>query len=75
MDWRVRLPGALYRQCVERAGSDADLAALVRLWLTRYLDPPQAAGGQARAARLTPERRADIARSAARARHRRPAPD
>lgn len=71
MDWRIRIPGGLYRQCVERAGSDADLALLVRGWLERYLDPPQAAGGVARSARMTPERRSEIARAAALARHHR----
>lgn len=72
MDWRLRLPGALYRRAAEKAGSDADLARLVQSWLERYLDPPQAAGGVARCASLTPERRSEIARAAALARHRRP---
>lgn len=67
MDWRLRIPGGLYRHAREKAGSDADLAALVRSWLERYLDPPQAVGGHARMTALTPERRSEIARTAARA--------
>lgn len=73
MDWRLRLPSALYRRAVAKAGSDADLAALVRSWLARYLEPsPQAVGGRARAARLTPEARSAIARQGAQARWRTP---
>ena len=75
MDWRLRLPGALYRMAVDRAGSDADLARIVRDYLGRYVDgtTAQQAGGRARAERLSPERRAEIARAAAQARwHREP---
>lgn len=69
MDWRLRIPSAVYRRAADKAGSDADLAALVRVWLERYLDPPQAIGAQARTATLTAERRSEIARIAAQARH------
>lgn len=66
MDWRIRLPGGLYRQAVDKAGGDAQLAQVVRLWLERYTsaEPIGAAGGAARAASLTPERRREIARQA-----------
>ena len=67
MDWRLRIPGGLYRHAREKAGSDADLAALVRSWLERYLDPPQAIGGRARMTTISPERRSEIARMAAKA--------
>ena len=70
MDWRLRLPSALYRLAVERAGSDAALADVVRGYLERYVGPSQQANAaRARAASLTPERRSEIARLAARARH------
>lgn len=74
MDWRLRLPSALYRVAVDKAGSDALLAERVRTWLTRYVETDgsqQREAAQARAAALTPERRTEIARLAAQARHRR----
>lgn len=73
MDWRLRLPGALYRLALDKAGSPAALAALVVGWLTRYVDgsEPHRRAARARADSLTPERRSAIARQAAMARHRR----
>lgn len=71
MDWRLRVPGGLYRRACEQAGSDADLAALVRTWLERYIDPvptAQQLGGRASAARLTPAERQEKARRAVEAR-------
>lgn len=75
MDWRLRLPGALYRQARDRAGSDAALADRVREWLTGYVTGQPTAGqqlaaqgGHARAASLTTEQRRESARRAARAR-------
>lgn len=70
MDWRIRLPGALVRRATAKAGSDADLAALVRCWLETYVDgtSPQALGGRATAARRTPEERSASARAAVLAR-------
>lgn len=70
MDWRLRLPGALYRRACEKAGSDADLARLVSQWLTTYVDgtSPQALGGRSTAARRTPEERSASARAAVQAR-------
>ena len=64
MTWRLRLPGALYRRAVERAGSDADLARLVAAYLTRYAEGQHADAARARSASLTPERRSEIARAA-----------
>ena len=72
MNWRIRLPGALYRLARDKAGSDAALADLV----TRYLDAwvsgttAQALGGKARAESITPERRTEIARAGGLARQR-----
>ena len=37
MNWRLRIPGALYRQAIDRAGSDAALAERVRSWLHAYV--------------------------------------
>ena len=70
MDWRVRLPGAIYRQAVDRAGSDADLARLVVAYLTTYVDgtSAQSLGGRARAAALSDEERRAHARRMAAAR-------
>lgn len=75
MDWRLRVPSAVYRLAVSRAGSDRLLADLVRAWLERYVAGVSPAaelgrkGGQARAEKLSPERRSEIARVAGRARH------
>ncbi len=74
MDWRLRLPGALYRQAVDRAGSDRELSAVVRQWITDYVEGRSASqalasrGGVARRDRMTPEQRADAASRAAQAR-------
>ena len=70
MDWRLRLPGALYRRARDLAGSDAALADRVRHYLTQYVDgtTPQALGGRASAARLSEDERREKARAAARAR-------
>ena len=74
MNWHLRLPGALYRQACDRAGSDTALADRVRSWLNAYVagqSPPSlfaASGGHARAKALTPEARTAIAKTAARAR-------
>lgn len=72
MDWRIRLPGGLYRQAATKAGGDAQLAQRVRVWLERYAaDERQQAGakgGTTRAARMTPEALSDAARKAALAR-------
>lgn len=63
MEWRVRLPGAIYRRARDRAGSDAQLAALVRDYLETYVSgqtpaqPLAAQGGRASAASLTAEER------------------
>jgi len=72
MDWRLRLPGGLYRRAAEKAGGDTQLAQRVRIFLERYTadQPQQAVAAAARAASLTPERRSEIARTAALARHR-----
>lgn len=75
MDWRLRVPSAVYRLAVNKAGSDRLLADLVRAWLDRYVAGVSPAaelgrkGGQARAEKLTPERRSEIARLAGKARH------
>lgn len=71
MIYRLRLPSALYRLAVARAGSPDALADLVRRYLTQYAagDTAQQRGGTARAARLSPEQRSAIARRAALARH------
>lgn len=37
MDWRLRLPGAMYRRASDRAGGERSLAALVLAWLTTYV--------------------------------------
>lgn len=72
MDWRVRIPGGLYRRAVDRATADGTtLDLMVRHWLERYVDPPpsaQSLGGHAAAARLTPEQRTARARASALAR-------
>ena len=79
MDWRLRLPGALYRQARDKAGSDAQLATAVRDWLEDYAtgqgqlleDAAQqlgASGGRASAEARTPEERSAKARAAAKAR-------
>jgi hypothetical protein len=76
MDWRLRLPSALYRLALARAGSDKDLAHLVVDYLERYVtgtteaQQTGASGGHARAASLTPERRSEIATIASHARTR-----
>lgn len=69
MDWRLRVPGALYRRAVDRAGSDGELARRVRDYLTRYVADtlPHQIAARARANRLSPERRSEIARIAQRA--------
>ena len=36
MDWRLRVPSAIYRLALARAGSDRALADLAVRWLTRY---------------------------------------
>jgi len=66
------LPGAVYRRAVDRAGSPADLAALVTRWVTDYAaeSSPQASGGRARAATMSPEQRQAHARRMAEARWR-----
>ena len=74
MTWRLRLPGALYRQATDRAGSDVALAELVRTWLFAYVTGQSpasafaASGGRARAQALTSKARTAIARKAAQAR-------
>jgi hypothetical protein len=70
MDWRLRLPGALYRRAAAKAGGPMPLAALVLGWLTRYVDgsEPHRRAAQIRAERLSPARRSDIARMGAQAR-------
>jgi hypothetical protein len=68
MDWRVRIPGWLYRRAVERAGSDLELARLVRDYLTHYADEtlPGQVGGRARwADRSDDERRTHAQQMAA----------
>jgi len=60
MNWRIRLPGAVYRKAVDRAGSDASLADIARQWVSDYADEKPSAqqlGGRASQAALTPEQR------------------
>ncbi len=74
MIWRTRLPGALYRRAIARAGSDRQLADAVRAWLDTYVSGQTAAqqlaasGGLASAQALSPEARQARARAAALAR-------
>lgn len=74
MDWRLRLPGALYRRARDQAGSDRQLAALARIWLEGYVagqSPAQqlgARGGRASAEALTPTERRAKTQHAAQAR-------
>ena len=78
MDWRLRVPSAIYRLAMARAGSDRALADLAVRWLTRYAqgETQHQQAAQARARSLSPERRSEIARQAALARHHRdPSPE
>ena len=74
MRWRVEVPGALYRQARDRAGSDAQLADWVRAALAAYVagqSPRQqlaAEAGRASAAKLSPDARRAKAQRAAHAR-------
>lgn len=71
MDWRLRIPGALYRRAAEKAGGQMPLATLVVQWLTDYVDPPltlQQRAGQARQASMSTEERSEAGRAAARRR-------
>lgn len=38
MDWIVRLPSALYRLSVKKAGTDRELQAHIRQYLQRWTD-------------------------------------
>ena len=71
MIWRVRIPDALHRLSVNRAGSESELQRAIVRWLSDYANgtTPQALGGRARAARMTPEERRASARKAGLARH------
>lgn len=77
MNWRVRVPGALYRQAVEAAGGDVKLQGHVVRWLDSYVlgrseaQVTGAAGGRAAAAYMTAEQRHARAKKAARARQNR----
>lgn len=66
MDFRLRLPGAVYRQARDKAGDEASLAALLVAYLTAYAEgrTAQQRGGVASAARLTPEKRSARGRQA-----------
>lgn len=77
MDWRVRVPGAVYRLAVEKAGSDKALAEMVAGWIGQWASgqTAQQLGGRARAARMTPEERSAAARRAGYARHGMPVPE
>lgn len=70
MDFRVRLPGAIYRQASEKAGDDASLARLVVAYVTAYATgtTPQQLGAAASNAGMTPEQRTERAKRAAAAR-------
>lgn len=72
MDYRCRLPGALYRRASQRATSEGvDLSTVIRRLLTQYTDGASGAaslgarGGKASAAALSPDERAQRARHAA----------
>lgn len=71
MNFRLRLPGAIYRQARDRAGDDATLHDRLVAYVTAYATghTAQQQGGSASAARLTPEARRERARRAAWARH------
>lgn len=77
MKWYVRVPDALHRIGVEKAGGEAALQKLVVRWLSDYVNGTsmQAMGGKARAANMTPEERRASARKAAYARHGLPVPE
>lgn len=77
MKWHVRVPDALHRIGVEKAGGEAALQKLVVRWLSDYVNgtSAQALGGKARAASLTPEERRELARRAGYARHGLPVPE
>ena len=76
MDWRLRVPSAIYRLALARAGSDRALTELATRWLTRYAqgETQHQQAAIARARSLSPERRSEIARQAALARHHRDDP-
>ena len=42
MDWIVRLPSALYRLSVKKAGTDRELQAHIRQYLERWTTEPHA---------------------------------
>lgn len=49
MDWRLRVPSALYRVARDKAGSDHELAAIVVRWLEQWAtDAPRRAPGPPR---------------------------
>lgn len=77
MNWRVRLPGALYRLALEKAGDDGALAELVTRWLDAYVRGQSEAqangarGGKVAAERMTPEERRARGQKAVETRNRR----
>ena len=77
MKWHVRVPDALHRIGVAKAGGEAALQKLVVRWLSDYVNGEsiQAKGGRARAANMTPEQRRESARRAGYARHGLPVPE
>lgn len=70
MDFRLRLPGAIYRQARDKAGDDASLAALLVRYVTQYATgtTAQQRGGVVASAKLTTEERRARASAAATAR-------
>jgi hypothetical protein len=67
MDWRLRLPAALYRLAVDKAGSDKASAELVVGLIEAWVkgDTAQAKAGRARAASMPTEERSALATQAA----------
>lgn len=77
MDFRVRLPGAVYRQARDRAGDDTALEQLIVAHVTAYAagQTAQQRGGQARAQQMSRAERSASAKAAAIARWAKPTPD
>jgi hypothetical protein len=67
MDFRIRLPGNVYRYAKERAGgTDVLLRRKIEEWTQNYAhgQTAQQRGGRVSADRMTPEQRSDKMRTA-----------
>lgn len=66
----LRIPSAIYRSALDKAGSDTALTDLLVRYVTQYAtgETSQAKAGRARQATLSPSERSARARAAAQAR-------